>query len=140
MRARRAPMLNKAGNDTIKANKSFLIPLAALISLNIRPILKTLTTLKRVGETGKSCIMSSMTMPTILAITRTKSNTFHPAVKYWNLKPMIFTTHSAFIGRDLYNQQSFSFENLNTSARKYGDQSSDSDWLKGSVHNTPIAY
>ena len=64
-----------------------------LMSLSIRPILKTLTTLRRVGETGKSVIMSSMTMPTMEAITRTKSNTFHPAVKYMKRRPMILTMH-----------------------------------------------
>ena len=64
-----------------------------LMSLSIRPILKTLTTLRRVGETGKSVIMSSMTMPTMEAITSTKSNTFHPAVKYMKRRPMILTMH-----------------------------------------------
>ena len=69
-----------------------------LMSLSIRPILKTLTTLRRVGETGKSVIMSSMTMPTMEAITSTKSNTFHPAVKYMKRSPMILTMHCLGMG------------------------------------------
>lgn len=52
-----------------------------LISLNILPIRKTRTTLKRVGDIGKSIIMSSITMPKIEANTRRKSNTFHGTVK-----------------------------------------------------------
>ena len=52
-----------------------------LISRNILPILKTLTTLRSVGDTGKSSMRSSMTMPTMDAMTRTKSNRFHAVVK-----------------------------------------------------------
>ena len=65
-----------------------------LIKRKIRPILKTLTTLNSVGDTGKSSIISSITIPTIDAMTKTKSKTFHPAVKYCSLKPIILTTHS----------------------------------------------
>ena len=52
-----------------------------LISRNILPILKTLTTLRSVGDTGKSSMRSSMTIPTIDAMTRTKSNRFQAVVK-----------------------------------------------------------
>lgn len=51
------------------------------MSLNILPILKTLTTLRRVGDTGKSSMRSSITIPTMEAITRTKSNRFQAVVK-----------------------------------------------------------
>jgi hypothetical protein len=52
-----------------------------LMSLRILPILKTLTTRRRVGETGKSVIKSSIKIPTMEAMTRTKSKRFHGAVK-----------------------------------------------------------
>ena len=81
MRASRAPMLNKAGKETMRAKSSFLMPLAALINRRILPIRNTLTTLSKVGETGKSVMRSSMRMPTMEAITNTKSNRFHAAVK-----------------------------------------------------------
>ena len=68
-----------------------------LIKRNIRPILNTLTTRSRVGETGKFSIISSITIPTMEAMTKTKSKTFQPAVKYWSRSPMIFTTHSKMI-------------------------------------------
>ena len=42
---------------------------------------KTLITLSSVGETGKSSIRSSIRIPTIEAITSTKSNRFQAAVK-----------------------------------------------------------
>lgn len=51
------------------------------MSLRILPILKTLTTLRRVGDTGKSSMRSSITIPTMEAITRTKSNRFQAVVK-----------------------------------------------------------
>lgn len=50
---------------------------------------------KSVGDTGKSCIMSSMTIPIMEAMTSTKSKMFQPTVKYWNRRPIIFTRHSA---------------------------------------------
>ena len=81
IKANRAPMLNKAGKETMSAKRSFLIPFAALISRRILPILNTLTTRSRVGETGKSVMRSSMRIPTMEAITRTKSKRFHAAVK-----------------------------------------------------------
>ena len=52
-----------------------------LMRRRILPILKTLTTLSSVGETGKSVMRSSIRMPTIEAITRTKSKRFQAAVK-----------------------------------------------------------
>ena len=42
----------------------------------ILPILKTRTTRSSVGDTGKSAMRSSITMPTMEAITSTKSNRF----------------------------------------------------------------
>lgn len=52
-----------------------------LINLNIRPILNTRTTLKSVGDTGKSIIISSISIPRTDAKTSKKSNTFHGTVK-----------------------------------------------------------
>ena len=78
----KAPILNKAGSETIRAKSNFRMPLAALMSLKMRPIRQTRATRRSVGETGKSSIKSSITMPTMLAITRIKSKMFHPAVKY----------------------------------------------------------
>ena len=78
----KAPILNKAGSETIRAKSNFRMPLAALMSLKMRPIRQTRATRRSVGETGKTSIKSSITMPTMLAITRIKSKIFHPAVKY----------------------------------------------------------
>ena len=47
----------------------------------ILPILKTRTTRSSVGDTGKSAMRSSITMPTMEAITSTKSNRFQAVVK-----------------------------------------------------------
>ena len=52
-----------------------------LISLKIRPILKTLRTLSRVGDMGKFGMKSSMMMPVIDVRTRTKSNKFQARLK-----------------------------------------------------------
>lgn len=55
--------------------------LLTLMSRKILPILKTLTTLNNVGETGKSIMMSSISIPRMEANTNKKSNTFHGTVK-----------------------------------------------------------
>lgn len=52
-------MFTRAGKEIIKANKSFLIPLAALINRSTRPILNTRTTRRSVGDTDRLSNMSS---------------------------------------------------------------------------------
>lgn len=52
-----------------------------LINRNILPILKTRTTLRSVGDTGKSIITSSMSIPITDAKTSKKSKTFQGTVK-----------------------------------------------------------
>ena len=61
--------------------RSELIIYHTLISLRIRPILKTLRTLRRVGEMGKSGMKSSMMIPTTDVRTRSKSNKFQALLK-----------------------------------------------------------
>lgn len=58
-----------------------IVRLLTLISLKILPMRKTLTTLRSVGDIGKSIIISSIRMPKIEAKTSKKSKTFQGTVK-----------------------------------------------------------
>ena len=65
MRNNKAPMLNMAGRDIMRAKRSLRMPLAALMRRRTLPILKTLMIRRSVGVTNIPERRSSSKMPEI---------------------------------------------------------------------------
>uniref|UniRef100_A0A3B4T793 Uncharacterized protein n=1 Tax=Seriola dumerili TaxID=41447 RepID=A0A3B4T793_SERDU len=84
-RKSRRPMLNSAGMDIIKANSKVLIPLAARISRSTRPILASLMTRNRVGDTKYFSMMSARTIPGERKKNKTRTGLSHFTAMHLNI-------------------------------------------------------